>query len=213
MKLELHDALCYGTFALDLLSTPSNPSSLFRTSSCRPAPVSIFVPCLPNASSHNPLHSHIDHIALPSSQLPFCIGFRLKKSAMASTCFSFSSSLCCALKSTCMASSVVWFATDKCQMRNLAVFMLVGWGNCFMRFCSSRRKGNDHASEFGLFHCTPLCSSSNSLSCLWRIWTVSSYFSIPKRASPARQLLLPLVEPCVISLEHGALNAVQIEWR
>jgi hypothetical protein len=74
-------------------------------------------------------------------------------------------------------------------------------------------KGNDHASEFGLFHCTPLCSSSNSLSCLWRIWTVSSYFSIPKRASPARQLLLPLVEPCVISLEHGALNAVQIEWR
>lgn len=141
MKLELHDALCYGTFALDLLSTPSNPSSLFRTSSCRPAPASIFVPCLPNASSHNPLHSHIDHIALPSSQLPFCIGFRLKKSAMASTCFSFSSSLCCALKSTCMASSVVWFATDKCQMRNLAVFMLVGWGNCFMRFCSPRRKG------------------------------------------------------------------------
>lgn len=83
VKLELHDALCYGTFVLDLVSTPSNPSSLFRTSSCRPAPVSIFVPNLPNASSHNPLHPHIDHIALPSSQLPFCIEFRLKTSAMA----------------------------------------------------------------------------------------------------------------------------------
>ena len=136
---------------------------------------------------------------------------------MASTCFSFSSSLCCALKSTCMASSVVWLATDRCRILLHSVWtglLYPGLGQLLHAFLLSLREW-ETAKHQNLVYSTALHCTPTPTPCHFpgRICTVSSYFSIPKRASPARQLLLPLVEPCVSSLEHGALSATRIKSR